>query len=97
MTAENACVLTARDYKSDLKPVWCPGCGDFSILMAITMAMAEVARPPEEVAVISGIGCSSRVPAYTSCYGFHGVHGRALPLATGLKLSRPDLLVIATG
>ncbi len=97
MTAETACALTARDYKSDLKPVWCPGCGDFSILMAITMAMAEVGRPPEDVAVISGIGCSSRVPAYTSCYGFHGVHGRALPLATGLKLSRPDLLVIATG
>ncbi len=97
MTAETACALTARDYKSDLKPVWCPGCGDFSILMAITMAMAEVGRPPEDVAVISGIGCSSRVPAYTSCYGFHGVHGRALPLATGLKLSRPDLLVIAAG
>ena len=66
MNAETACALTARDYKSDLKPVWCPGCGDFSILMAITMAMADVGRPPEEVAVISGIGCSSRVPAYTS-------------------------------
>ncbi len=97
MTAETARRLTARDYKSALKPVWCPGCGDFSILSAITMAMAEIARPPEEVAVISGIGCSSRVPAYTNCYGFHGVHGRALPLATGLKLSRPDLLVIAAG
>ena len=89
--------LTARDYKSDLKPVWCPGCGDFSVLSAITMALADIARPREEVAVISGIGCSSRVPAYTNCYGFHGVHGRALPLAAGLKLSRPDLLVIAAG
>jgi 2-oxoglutarate ferredoxin oxidoreductase subunit beta len=97
MTAETAHRLTAREYKSDLKPVWCPGCGDFSVLMAITMAMAEIGRPPEDVAVISGIGCSSRVPAYTNCYGFHGVHGRALPLATGLKLSRPDLLVIAAG
>ncbi|MDA1099990.1 MAG: thiamine pyrophosphate-dependent enzyme [Proteobacteria bacterium] len=97
MTAETACPRTARDYKSELKPVWCPGCGDFSVLMAITMAMAEIGRPPEEIAVISGIGCSSRVPAYTNCYGFHGVHGRALPLATGLKLSRPDLLVIAAG
>ncbi len=96
-TPDTARALTARDYKSDLKPVWCPGCGDFSILMSITMAMAQIGRPPEEVAVISGIGCSSRVPAYTNCYGFHGVHGRALPLATGLKLSRPDLLVLAAG
>ncbi|MBT5192066.1 MAG: 2-oxoacid:ferredoxin oxidoreductase subunit beta, partial [Rhodospirillaceae bacterium] len=97
MSTESACPLTARDYKSELKPVWCPGCGDFSVLMAITKAMADVGRRPEEIAVISGIGCSSRVPAYTNCYGFHGVHGRALPLATGLKLSRPDLLVIAAG
>ncbi|MDP7545892.1 MAG: 2-oxoacid:ferredoxin oxidoreductase subunit beta [Alphaproteobacteria bacterium] len=97
MNVNAASALTARDYKSDLKPVWCPGCGDFSVLMAITMAMAQIGRPPEDVAVISGIGCSSRVPAYTNCYGFHGVHGRALPLATGLKLSRPDLLVLAAG
>ncbi|MDP6344168.1 MAG: 2-oxoacid:ferredoxin oxidoreductase subunit beta [Alphaproteobacteria bacterium] len=97
MTVEAACPLTARDYKSDYKPVWCPGCGDFSVLLAITKALAEVGRPPEEVAVVSGIGCSSRVPAYTNCYGFHGVHGRALPLATGLKLTRPDLLVLAAG
>lgn len=97
MTNQAACPLTARDYKSELKPVWCPGCGDFSVLMAITKAMADTGRPPEEIAVVSGIGCSSRVPAYTNCYGFHGVHGRALPLATGLKLSRPDLLVIAAG
>jgi len=97
MTNEAVGPLTARDYKSELKPVWCPGCGDFSVLMAITKAMADTGRPPEEIAVVSGIGCSSRVPAYTNCYGFHGVHGRALPLATGLKLSRPDLLVIAAG
>ncbi len=97
MSTETACPLTARDYKSELKPVWCPGCGDFSVLMAITKALAETGRRPEEIAVISGIGCSSRLPAYTNCYGFHGVHGRALPLAAGLKLSRPDLLVIAAG
>jgi 2-oxoglutarate ferredoxin oxidoreductase subunit beta len=87
----------ARDYKSAIKPVWCPGCGHFSVLSAITKALAAMQLPPEQVALISGIGCSSRVPAYTSVYGFHGVHGRALPLATGLKTARPDLTVIAAG
>lgn len=87
----------AKDYKSELKPIWCPGCGDYTVLNAITRALAEMALPPEEVAVVSGIGCSSRIPAYTSVYGFHGVHGRALPVATGLKLARPDLTVLVTG
>ena len=78
-------VLVPNDYKSDVKPVWCPGCGDFGVLNAMAKAMAKLALRPEEVAVVSGIGCSSRIPAYTSCYGFHGVHGRALPTGTGLK------------
>jgi len=89
--------LSARDYKSDVKPVLCPGCGDFTVLSSITKALAELALPPEDVAVISGIGCSSRIPAYLNTYGFHGVHGRATALATGLKLSRPDLTVLVTG
>ncbi len=89
--------LTARDYKSSVKPVWCPGCGDFSVLSAITKALTELALPPQDVAVISGIGCSSRIPAYLNTYGFHGVHGRATALATGLKLSRPELTVLITG
>ncbi len=89
--------LSARDYKSTVKPVWCPGCGDFSVLSSITKALAELALPPEDVAVISGIGCSSRIPAYLNTYGFHGVHGRATALATGLKLSRPELTVLITG
>ena len=98
MTSETAAVAPkARDYKSDYKPVWCPGCGDFSVLSSITKAFAEIGTPKEDCAVISGIGCSSRIPAYTSVYGFHGVHGRALPLATGLKVSRPELNVVATG
>lgn len=88
---------TARDFKSDYKPVWCPGCGDYSVLSAITKALAALQLAREEVAVISGIGCSSRIPAYTSAYGFHGVHGRGLALATGLKVARPDLTVLATG
>ena len=97
----DACVqqrdYTAKDYKSDVKPIWCPGCGDYSVLAAITRALATLQLAPENVAVVSGIGCSSRIPAYTSVYGFHGVHGRALPVATGLKIARPDLTVLVTG
>jgi 2-oxoglutarate ferredoxin oxidoreductase subunit beta len=89
--------LTAANFKSAVKPVWCPGCGDYSVLSAITKALAIIGKPPHEVGVVSGIGCSSRIPAYTSCYGFHGVHGRALAAATGLKVARPDLTVIVTG
>jgi 2-oxoglutarate ferredoxin oxidoreductase subunit beta len=85
------------DYKSAVKPIWCPGCGDYSVLLEITKALAKLQLPKEQVAIISGIGCSSRIPAYTSCYGFHGIHGRALPLATGLKVARPELTVLCTG
>jgi len=89
--------LAPADFKSAIKPIWCPGCGDYSVLSSITKALAMIGRPPHEVAIVSGIGCSSRIPAYTSCYGFHGVHGRALAAATGLKLARPDLTVLVTG
>ena len=94
MEAPTPCTLTARDYKSDIKPVWCPGCGDYSVLSSVTKALAELQIQPQDVAVVSGIGCSSRIPAYVDCYGFHGVHGRSLPLATGLKVARPDLTVL---
>ncbi len=89
--------LTAKDYLSEVKPVWCPGCGDFAVLSAISKAIAELKLRPENVAVVSGIGCSSRIPAYVNSYGFHGLHGRALPLATGLKVARPDLTVLVAG
>ena len=89
--------LAPKDFKSDYKPVWCPGCGDFTVLSAITKALAIMELRPENVAVVSGIGCSSRISAYTTCYGFHGVHGRALAAGTGLKLARPDLTVLVTG
>jgi len=92
-----AAQLTAASFKSAVKPVWCPGCGDYSVLSSITKALAMIGKPPHEVGVVSGIGCSSRIPAYTSCYGFHGVHGRALAAATGLKVARPDLTVLVTG
>jgi 2-oxoglutarate ferredoxin oxidoreductase subunit beta len=89
--------LVPKDYKSDIKPVWCPGCGDFAVLNAITKALAFLELPREQVALITGIGCSSRIAAYTSLYGFHGVHGRALALAAGLKAARKDLTVLVAG
>lgn len=86
-----------KDYKSDYKPIWCPGCGDFAVLNAITKALAFLALPREEVALITGIGCSSRIAGFTSLYGFHGVHGRSLAVAAGLKAARPDLTVLVAG
>ncbi len=89
--------LSPKDFKSDLKPIWCPGCGDFGVLQAIYRALAAIGRPAHEIAFISGIGCSSRIPGYTTAYGFNAVHGRALPIAQGLKLARPELLVLVAG
>jgi 2-oxoglutarate ferredoxin oxidoreductase subunit beta len=89
--------MKAKDYKSGTKPVWCPGCGDFSVLSAIIKAMAAMQLQPENVAVVSGIGCSSRIPAYLNVYGFHAVHGRSLPVAIGLKITRPELTVLVAG
>ncbi len=83
-----------NDYKNPLKPVWCPGCGDFGVVAALYRALSQLQIPQEKIAVLSGIGCSSRLPGYMATYGFNGVHGRALPVATGLKASRPDLTVI---
>ncbi len=94
----SAKMLTPQCFKSDMKPIWCPGCGDFGVLSSITRALSESGLGREEVAVVSGIGCSSRTPAYLSVYGFHAVHGRALTVATGLKIARPELTVlVATG
>jgi 2-oxoglutarate ferredoxin oxidoreductase subunit beta len=72
---------------------WCPGCGDHGVLAAFLRLLAEEQLRPEETVFVSGIGCSSRFPHYTKTYGFHGLHGRALPVATGIKLERPDLHV----
>jgi len=97
MATATALKPKSSDYKSDIKPVWCPGCGDYHVLLSMTKTFAALGLAPENVAVISGIGCSSRIPAYTNCYGFHGVHGRSLALGTGLKVARPDLTVIVAG
>lgn len=94
---EAQCVYVAKDYASGAHPVWCPGCGDFGVLAALERALAKYGKPPHEVALVSGIGCSSRLPGYMSTYGIHGVHGRALPAGTGLKLARGDIEVIVVG
>ena len=78
-------VLKAKDYRTDLQPVWCTGCGDFGVLKGLTQALADLQIEPEKLAVISGIGCSSRLPGYVKAYSFNSIHGRALPIATGLK------------
>lgn len=89
--------LTAKDYKSSTKPTWCPGCGDFAVLGALTSVFAERQMDPDNTAVVSGIGCSSRFPFFTSTYGFHSIHGRALPTAIGLKAANPALEVVTVG
>lgn len=90
-------ILTVKDYKSSEKPVWCPGCGDFGVLNATYKALASLQLPKHRTCVVSGIGCSSRSPYFLSTFGFHSVHGRALPVATGVKLTNPDLTVLVMG
>ena len=90
-------IYKANDYKSELKPVWCPGCGDFGVLNALYRAMAELQLVPANTVMVSGIGCSSRLPGYVETYGINSLHGRALPLATGVKASSPEFTVIAVG
>lgn len=84
---------TFKDFKSDQENRWCPGCGDTAILMSVQKAMAELDHNKEDYAVISGIGCSSRFPYYMNTYGFHGIHGRAGVLASGVKVANPKLSV----
>jgi len=85
-----------KDYKSAIPVRWCPGCGDYAILSSLHRAMAELNIEPHETAVISGIGCSSRLPYYMSTYGFHSIHGRAAAIATGVKVANPNLNVWVT-
>ena len=90
--------LKPSDYASDQEPKWCAGCGDLSVLKQIHTVLAELGHKREDLAFISGIGCSSRLPYYMDTYGIHGIHGRAAVIAEGLKTARPDLSVwIATG
>src|SRR5246500_2254115 len=87
-----------KDFKSDQEVRWCPGCGDYAILAAFQAFLPELDVPRENVVVISGIGCSPRLPYYVNTYGMHSIHGRAPAIATGLAASRPDLSVwVITG
>ena len=89
---------TKKDFQSDQEVRWCPGCGDYAILSAFQSVLPELGVPREKIVVVSGIGCSSRFPYYVNTYGFHGIHGRAPAIASGLKIARPDLDVwVATG
>ncbi|MCV9887740.1 2-oxoacid:ferredoxin oxidoreductase subunit beta [Metabacillus halosaccharovorans] len=88
---------TFKDFRNNVKPNWCPGCGDFSVQAAIQRAAANVGLTPENLAVVSGIGCSGRISGYINSYGFHGIHGRSLPIAQGVKMANKDLTVIASG
>lgn len=94
---QSTITLTPKDFKSEVKPTWCPGCGDFGVLNATYNALANLKNPVDETVVVSGIGCSSRFPHFVSTFGFHSVHGRALPVAQGMKMARPDLTIVAVG
>ncbi len=89
--------FTLEDYEGGVAR-WCPGCGDFAVLSAVQRICRDEQLKPEKTVAVSGIGCSSRFPHYMGTYGFHGLHGRALPVACGIRARRPDLTVwVATG
>jgi 2-oxoglutarate ferredoxin oxidoreductase subunit beta len=89
--------LQVKDFKPEVPPDWCPGCGDFGVLNALFQACAELEIQPHELMVVSGIGCSSNLPGFIRAYGVHSLHGRALAFATGAKLANHSMTVIATG
>ncbi len=93
MEDNNTNRLSPKDFKSDQEVRWCPGCGDHAVLNAVQKALSELGIPKEKFAFISGIGCSSRFPYYMNTFGFHGIHGRASAIASGVKIANPDLSV----
>src|SRR5215813_5024410 len=98
MSTASAVKLSRKDFVSDQDVRWCPGCGDYAILAQVQNLLPDLGVPREHFVFISGIGCSSRFPYYVNTYGFHSIHGRAPAIATGLKVSRPDLTVwVVTG
>jgi 2-oxoglutarate ferredoxin oxidoreductase subunit beta len=96
-SVQRASQLTMADLKGKVDPDWCPGCGDFGVLAALQKALVELQIPTHNVVTISGIGCSSNLPGYINTYGMHTLHGRALAVATGLKLANHELTVLVTG
>ena len=86
-----------KEFQGAVKPDWCPGCGDYGVLNALQRALADLDIAPHNVLVVSGIGCSSNLPGFIRAYGFHSLHGRSLPVATGAKLANHALNVVVTG
>jgi len=89
--------LRIEDFKSQVEPDWCPGCGDYGVLRAVQGAAAGLGIAPHDLMVVSGIGCSSNLPGFLHAYGLHSLHGRSVPVATGIKLANPRLTVLVTG
>ena len=89
--------LPIETYAGPVDPDWCPGCGDFAVLKAVKMAAGKAGVVPKDLVVVSGIGCSSNVPGYVHAYGVHSLHGRAVAVATGIRLANTDLKVVITG
>ena len=92
-----AAPLKPKDYKSEIVPVWCPGCGDFGDLAAFTQALAAMKVDPKDLVIVSGIGCAGRFSHFVKCYAYHTAHGRAVPAAIGVKTANPDLHVFVVG
>ena len=91
-------ILPIKAYKGPVDPDWCPGCGDFGVLRALQTAVSELGIHPHRLVAVSGIGCSSNLPGFIHAYGFHSLHGRSIPVATGIKMANPELhVVVATG
>jgi 2-oxoglutarate ferredoxin oxidoreductase subunit beta len=88
--------LSVKSYANEQKPTWCPGCGDYGIMAALKQALVSLGIHPHQVAIVSGIGCGSKLPDYMHANGYMGIHGRPLPIAAGIKLANPDLTVIVT-
>lgn len=88
---------TLASFQNQVKPNWCPGCGDYAVQMALQQAAVKLNLEPHQLALVSGIGCSGRIGGYLYAYGMHTTHGRALPFAQGVKLANPELTVIACG
>ena len=85
------------DYKSKLEPIWCPGCGDFGVLASLYESFARKNLDPKDLVIVSGIGCSSRLPGFVNSYGLHSVHGRTMPISLGVKTANPNLNVVVVG
>lgn len=90
-------MVNIKDYQTEAVPNWCPGCGNFSIMVALKKALVELNIKPENVVIVTGIGCGSKFPYWINTFGFHTIHGRSLPVAAGVKLANNDLTVIAMG